>query len=363
MTPIKNRVVVAMSGGVDSSVALLRLVEEGYEAIGVTLKLWEYDGRNGSYCCSVEAINNAKIVCQSLGVPHYTLDYRNVFRENVVNYLVGEYFSGRTPNPCIRCNSRVRWGELFRHADLLRAHWMATGHYAQMDCSDAGRPVVKKGIDDRKDQSYVLWGIPTEALKRTLFPVGALTKEQVRRLAKEAGFVTAEIAESQEICFIPNDDYREFLTEFDPERSSREESGEFVLLGGETLGSHHGISKYTIGQRRGLGVTGPEAVYVQSIDSVTKKIVLAPRKEMFFDGCSVGELNWLQDPWERREIHVQIRYNHSGVSCRVQRSDNGTVTAEFESPQFAVTPGQSAVFYSHDELLGGGIIQEGHIHG
>lgn len=359
----ENRVIVAMSGGVDSSVALLKLLEEGYDAVGVTLKLWEHN--NSHYCCSIDAVNNAKMVCQTRGVPHYTLDYRDVFRKHVVSYLVEEYFSGRTPNPCIRCNTRVRWGALFRHADLLSARWIATGHYAQIDRSDPERPMIRKGVDARKDQSYVLWGIPGEALKRTLFPVGTMTKQEVRQLAKKSNLVTADVEESQEICFVPNDNYRQFLREYDPGRASREEPGEFVSEDGQPLGKHKGISKYTIGQRRGLGVTGPEAVYVQDIDPDTKGITLAPRRRIFSDGCSIKDLNWFRDLDEMengKSIEIQIRYNHPAVQCYIRHRDNGIITAEFESPQFAVTPGQSAVFYSEDQLLGGGIIQEGFVH-
>lgn len=366
----ETRVLVAMSGGVDSSVALLKVLEEGYEAVGVTMKLMEYSTNSGtrpahSYCCSVDAINNAKLVCQTVGVPHYTLDYQDVFRENVVNYLVEEYFSGRTPNPCIRCNIYLRWGALTGHADLLNAHWIATGHYARIDRTDPKRPVIRKGADPKKDQSYVLWGIPVETLNRTLFPLGSLTKQEVRKLAKDAGLVTADMAESQEICFIPNDNYRDFLYEYAPGRSEREEAGEFVSVDGSIMGNHKGISQYTIGQRRGLGISGPEPVYVRDIDPETKKITLSPRREMFFDGCTIENLNLFKDPGKIKNggpIQVQIRYNHKGVPCRISTSGNGTIKAEFESPQFAVTPGQSAVFYRGDVLLGGGIIKKGFTH-
>ena len=363
----KTRVLLAMSGGVDSSVALLKVIEEGYEAIGITMKLWDYSFQgetrsNRPTCCSIDAINNAKLVCQSLGVPHYTLDYQDVFRNCVINNLVDEYFSGRTPNPCIQCNTHLRWDALLKQADLLNAHWIATGHYARIDRSDTKRPVLRKGIDRKKDQSYVLWGIPGETLTRTLFPLGDLTKKEVRKLAKEAKLVSADVAESQEICFIPENDYRQFLRDYAPEKASNEQSGEFVSLDGEILGEHDGLSHYTIGQRHGLGVTGQGALYVQDIDPETKQITLVSRDKMYFTSCSIEKLNWFLDPDNIKDkIFIHIRYNHEGVACGIDHHTNGTITAQFKSPQFAVTPGQSAVFYSGDRLLGGGIITKGYL--
>lgn len=357
----KKRVLVAMSGGVDSSVALMKILEDGYEAIGVTMKLWELEGHE-SNCCSIDAINNAKLVCQSLGVPHYTLDFQEAFRENVVDYLVKEYFAGRTPNPCIQCNVHLRWGALLKQANLLSAYWIATGHYVRIDRTVPENPILKKGVDGKKDQSYVLWGISLEALKRTLLPLGTLTKREVRSLATEANLVSRDAPESQELCFVPDNDYRGFLQQYAPGKSSGEQTGDFISEEGQPVSKHRGISRYTIGQRRGLGVTGPEAVYVKKIDPDTKKITLAPRRNMFFDGCRVENLNWIMNPakWKNgNSVYVQIRYNHVGVPCELTENGDGAVTAEFESPQFAVTPGQSAVFYTGDQLLGGGIITEG----
>ncbi|MFQ6674506.1 MAG: tRNA 2-thiouridine(34) synthase MnmA [Fidelibacterota bacterium] len=366
----KNRVVVAMSGGVDSSVALLKLLDEGYDTIGVTMKLWESRDSEGnpvnqSYCCSVDAINNAKLVCQKLGVPHYTLDFQEIFRRKVVDYLVEEYVAGRTPNPCIQCNIHLRWGALMTQADLLNAHWIATGHYARVDRSNPEKPVLKKGRDDRKDQTYVLWGIPGETLRRTLFPLGNLTKIEVRQIARKGGLPTADVPESQDICFVPDNDYRRFLRDYAPEKMRKDLPGDFISYRGERMGKHSGISQYTIGQRRGLGVTGSDPVYVQNIDRRSRAVTLAQRSRMFFHACTVDNVNWLQDFHGRQNgepIRVHIRYHHEGVPCRVTDTGGGTVTVEFEKPQFAVTPGQSAVFYMGDELVGGGIITEGHLH-
>lgn len=363
----KNRVMVALSGGVDSSVALLKIVEKGYEAFGITMKLWEHNGTHSNHptCCSIDAINNAKLVCQTLGVPHYTLDYQDAFREHVIDYFVNEYYLGQTPNPCIQCNTHLRWGLLMKQADLLHTYWIATGHYARIDRTDPEQPAIKKGLDQKKDQSYVLWGIPRETVKRTQFPLGTFTKQEVRKLARESNLVTADVEESQEICFIPSNNYRQFLKEFNPGKASQEVCGDFISNDGQVLGKHHGISQYTIGQRRGLGITSSEAVYVQNIDPESNKITLAPRQKMLFDGCTVDNLNWLQEPADfmtEKDIRVHIRYNHDGTSFRIVKRDNGTITVEFESPQFAVTPGQSAVFYSGNLLLGGGIITKGFIH-
>lgn len=354
-----------MSGGVDSSVTLLKTVEAGHEAIGVTMKLWESSDADGtpstdSYCCSVEAINNAKLVCQEFSVPHYTLDYKDIFRRRVVDYLVEQYFAGFTPNPCIQCNIHLRWGALVRQADALDASWIATGHYARMDEVAGVGPVIRKGVDERKDQSYVLWGIDRKHLSRTLFPLGDLKKKEVRAIASEKGLVTADVAESQELCFLPDADYRRFLKEYAPERSKTEAPGAMVSSDGDVLGEHSGISNYTIGQRRKLGVTGPRPSYVRKIDRERNTITLAPRDGMYFTGCTISQPNWLVPPdrWPDGPVRAHIRYNHQGVESSVQENSGGTLTVEFKSPQFAVTPGQSAVFYGDDVLLGGGIIIE-----
>jgi len=365
----KNRVVVAMSGGVDSSVALLKIVEKGYETIGITMKLWDNRLNQSSFsshmtCCSLDAINNAKLVCQSLGVPHYTLDYQDVFRDRVINNFVDEYFSGRTPNPCVRCNTHLRWGALLQQADLLSANWITTGHYARIVWKNPQQPTLKKGVYRKKDQSYVLWGIPRETLTRTLFPIGDLTKKEVRKLAKEANLVTADMTESQEICFVPDNDYRQFLKDYAPEQTSQEKTGDFVSEEGQILGKHRGLSHYTIGQRHGLGVFGREPLYVRDIDPEFIQITLSAKHNMFFNGCIIEKLNWLQDLDIKKDnipVRILIRYNHDGVNCSLSSHDNGTITAKFESPQFAITPGQSAVFYSGDTLLGGGIITRGYI--
>ena len=363
---MNKRVLVAMSGGVDSSVALIKVIEEGFEPIGITMKLWESSDSDGtpstdSYCCSIEAINNAKNVCKKFGVPHYTLDYKEIFRKNVVDYLVDKYFTGITPNPCIQCNVHIRWGALFDKANDLDANWVATGHYAKIGKMENSGAIIRKGIDDNKDQSYVLWGIDPKLIPRTLFPIGDLTKQEVRIIAEKADLITANIKESQELCFLPNADYRRFLKEYAPNRTALEKDGIIISTEGETLGNHTGISQYTIGQRKKLGISGPKPSYVQHMDPSANTITVAPREKMYSPSCQVSQLNWLVPPenWPSNKIKTHIRYNHKGVKREIIISPKGIANVKFDEPQFAVTPGQSAVFYSDDILLGGGIILSG----
>tara|TARA_B100000029_G_scaffold301281_1_gene294157 strand:+ start:10157 stop:11248 length:1092 start_codon:yes stop_codon:yes gene_type:complete len=360
---MNKRVLVAMSGGVDSSVALIKVIEEGFEPIGITMKLWESSDSDGtpstdSYCCSIEAINNAKSVCNKFNVHHYTIDYKEIFRKNVVDYLVNQYFDGMTPNPCIQCNIHIRWGALFRKANDLEANWVATGHYAQIDKMKNFGPIIRKSMDENKDQSYVLWGIDQKLIKRTLFPIGNLNKKEVRKIAKNNDLITANIKDSQELCFLPNADYRRFLKEYAPNRAKSEKKGLIISTEGETIGSHSGLSKYTIGQRKKLGISGPRPSYVKNMDKTTNTITVAPREKMYFSSCQVSQLNLLVpiDHWPSNEIVTQIRYNHRGVMSKIELEPNGTINVKFDNPQFAVTPGQSAVFYSDNILLGGGII-------
>lgn len=365
MAKKQQTVLVAMSGGVDSSTALHRILEVGYTAIGVTMKLWEYHDGGGnllsdSNCCSINSINNAKLVCEQLGVPHYTLDHRLAFRQAVVDDFVTEYLQGRTPNPCVRCNIFLKWGSLMEQAGQFGADLIATGHYARIDRSGP-QPQLRRGLDPRKDQSYFLWGIDKNMLARTLFPLGELTKTAVRELAGSIALPTAREPESQEICFIPDNDYRRFLDEYAPAAAGRSKSGYFVTVEGHRIAPHTGIAGYTVGQRRGLGVSGPEPYYVRRIDPVSGDITLATRTGLDFSGCRVDQLNLLTNKPlnEIADLSVQIRYNHPGVKTTIDTLDGNSARLYFQQPQFAVTPGQSAVFYQDDVVLGGGIITEG----
>ena len=357
-----DKVLVAMSGGVDSSVALLKIVEMGYEAIGVTMKLWEYRDVGGnllddSNCCSVGAINNAKLVCDRLNVPHYTLDFTHVFQKSVVDNFADEYLAGRTPNPCVRCNSLVKWDAFVQQADKLGAAYIATGHYARVHHVN-GSSVLKKGKDPLKDQAYVLWGIPAHTLSRTLFPLGDLTKEEVRDIARQNEFETAEIPESMEICFVADNNYKRFLKDYVPEKMSKISAGDIVNESGEVVGEHSGYTDYTIGQRKGLGLSTPEPRYVSNIDPSNNRIKIGKKESLTEDNCEVSDVNWLVDnisfPFD---IKAQIRYNSPTIDATITQSENG-FSVQFLHPQIAVTPGQSIAFYKDDIVLGGGIIEK-----
>ncbi len=365
MTDKKKTVLVAMSGGVDSSTALHRILEAGYDAIGVTMKLWEFGDsssnlNNDSNCCSIDSINNAKLVCEQLNVPHYTLDHQLAFRKSVVDNFVSEYLAGRTPNPCVRCNIFLKWGSLLEQARQMGAELIATGHYARIT-RDGQQVRLRKGLDPRKDQTYFLWGIDQKTLNNTLFPLGDLTKTEVRSIAGKMELPNAQAPESQEICFIPDNDYRRFLESYAPRELEKLKSGDFIAPNGRRIGPHKGIVNYTIGQRRGLQVPGPEPYYVQAIDTANGDIQLSNRTGMYFSGCIVGDLNWLtKESITNLDCPtVQIRYNHPGVKAGFEVEANGRIRVNFREPQFAVSPGQSAVFYQDDIVLGGGIIQEG----
>lgn len=360
---MSERVLVAMSGGVDSSVALLKVLEAGYEAIGITMKLWEYrdvDGRlmGESGCCPVEAINNAREVCVTLGVPHYTLDFQEAFKARVIDDFVSEYLAGRTPNPCVQCNSHIKWDTFLQEADRLGAARIATGHYAIIDRDAAGSFRLLPGIDQAKDQSYVLWGIPRQSLPRTLLPLGNLTKKQVRREAARHNLPTADVAESQDICFVTDNDYPRFLEQVGGDQVASIGAGDIVDEGGQQLGRHPGYTHFTVGQRRRLGIAHSEPLYVKEIKPESNRIVVAPKTALFGQACLVGNLNWLVDqpPASSIQVTARLRYNSTGSPARL--IPNGeTVRLEFDQPQLAITAGQSAVFYDGQGVLGGGVIR------
>ena len=353
-----------MSGGVDSSVALLKIIEMGYDAIGVTMKLWEYRDVGGnlvndSNCCSVGAIQNAKLVCDRMDVPHYTLDFTDVFQKTVVDNFADEYLQGRTPNPCVRCNSFVKWDAFIDQADKLGAKYIATGHYANIQDTN-GSFVLKKGKDPLKDQAYVLWGIPANTLSRTLFPLGDLTKEEVREIARENKLETADVPESMEICFVADNNYKRFLKDYVPEKMDVVGTGDIVDESGKTVGTHDGYPNYTIGQRKGLGLSNPEPRYVTQIDPSLNQIVIGKKEALFENTCYMSQVNWLINPLDFPfEVEAQIRYNSNMVAAEI-RQNNSKYEITFNNPQSAVTPGQSIVFYHNDMVLGGGIIERAH---
>ena len=360
-------VVVAMSGGVDSSLAAALLHEQGYRVLGVTMKLWDYDAVGGDLerdglCCTIESIDDARAVCGRLGVPHYTVDLRRAFARSVIEDFVNEYDAGRTPNPCVRCNARIKWKVLFARARALGAEYIATGHYARLVRRADGAVALCRGLDERKDQSYALWGLPQEVLQRTLLPLGELTKDRTRTMARARRLATADQPESQEICFIPDDDYGRFLAEWNARHGRRSpalEPGPIRDREGRVVGTHRGVAYYTVGQRKGLGVALGRPQFVTRIDAPTKTIWIGGPEDLLADGLTAGETNWTlgTPPEPGTSVTAKIRYLHPGSAAKVAPGPDRTLSVHFDQPQRAVTPGQSVVLYIGDLVLGGGVIR------
>ncbi len=348
------RVVVAMSGGVDSSVAAALLKEEGYEVIGITLNLGP---RGNSRPRGVKAAMDAERVAERLGIPYYVLDLRDLFHEEVVRPFCREYSLGRTPNPCIRCNKFVKFGALLRKAEELRADFVATGHYARVEFDPSTeRYILKKGLDPRKDQSYVLYSLTQEQLGRILLPLGDFTKEEVRRLAKKMGLPVAG-DESQEICFVPDGGHPELVGRYFPEAVR---PGPILDRSGRVLGRHRGIAHYTVGQRRGLGLALGRPLYVVHIDPERNAVIVGGREDVAREGLIASEVNFVSIPrlTDPLRVTAKIRYRHPEAEATVFPLGDGKVFVRFSKPQMAVTPGQSVVFYRKDVVIGGGIIEE-----
>ncbi len=360
---MSKRVLVAMSGGVDSSVAALLLKEQGYEVIGAHMKLWDFvdvggdiyrDGR----CCTLDSITDCRFVCDAIGAPFYVLNLSAHFRDTVIDNFVSEYRSGRTPNPCVRCNSDVKWNAFLRKARELGCDFIATGHYAFIDQGANGRFFVRKGIDATRDQSYVLWGVSQEALSRTLMPLGGLLKSKVREIAHQHGLRTAAKPESREICFVVDNNYRRFLNDFEQKRGRQFEPGEIVHESGKVLGRHEGTAFYTIGQRKGLGISHPTPLYVQKIDVEKHEVVVGDNDGLFKNELVAEQINWVAaSPDEGSfEADVKIRYLHQPGRATVTPLTANSARVIFSDKQRAISPGQSVVFYDGDILLGGGLI-------
>ncbi|MFN4085759.1 MAG: tRNA 2-thiouridine(34) synthase MnmA [Spirosomataceae bacterium] len=357
-----GRILVAMSGGIDSSLAAVMLHEEGYEVIGMTMKTWDYASSGGNKketgCCSLDSINDARNVAVQLGFPHYILDIREEFGDYVIDHFTGEYLEGRTPNPCVLCNTHIKWDALLRRADRLDCEFIATGHYANLNQAN-DRYFVSKGVDTWKDQSYVLWGVSQESLSRTKLPLGHLTKATIRDMAKERGFFDlVNKSESYEICFVPDNDYRGFLKRRVEGLEERVRGGNFVLENGSIVGKHEGYPFYTIGQRKGLGVALGYPVYVTEIRKDTNEVVLGIEKDLDRPGMWVGKLNlqkyaWLDAPMETT---TKVRYKHEGSPALIEQIEADKIEVRFHEPVSAIAPGQAAVFYEGDDLIGGGWI-------
>lgn len=357
---MEKKVVVGMSGGVDSSVAAWILKKQGYQVIGVTMQIWqdqdlEQTEEQGG-CCGLSAVEDARRVARSLDIPYYVMNFKDVFREKVIDYFVSEYEAGRTPNPCIACNRFVKWESLLDRARAIGADFIATGHYARVERLPNGRYALRRSVTARKDQTYALYSLTQEQLSRTLMPVGAYSKDQIREMARELGLSVAAKPDSQEICFIPDNDYAAFIENY---RGRHMPEGNFVDLQGNILGRHKGISHYTVGQRKGLNLSLGRPVFVVQIRPETNEVVIGDSQDVFTRTLRCSRLNWMAAEGLKggeMKVTAKIRYSHEGAPCTVRQIGEDLAECVFDQPVRAVTPGQAVVFYQGDYVAGGGTI-------
>lgn len=353
---------MAMSGGIDSTVAAVMLKEQGYEVIGITMKTWDYQTSGGSGketgCCSLDSINDARAVAVEHGIHHFILDIRDEFGDAVINNFVDEYVAGRTPNPCVLCNTHIKWQALLKRADKLDCEFIATGHYAQSRFEN-GRHIISKGLDNNKDQSYVLWGLSQESLARTLLPLGKFHKTEIKQMASDWGYhELVQKSESYEICFIPDNDYRSFLKRKVEGLEDRVEGGNFVLTDGTVVGKHRGYPFYTVGQRKGLEIALGKPVFVVDIDVETNTVYLGEQHELQRRGMIVKNINLQKYESINGELEAltKVRYKDKGAMGIITQDDADTIKTVFHHGVSAIAPGQSAVWYEGDDVIGGGHI-------
>jgi len=351
---MKKRILVAMSGGVDSSTTAAILKREGHDVIGVTMQLWDYgDGEGG--CCSADDVRDARRVADQIGIPHYVVNYMNIFKKYIVEDFIGKYLSGKTPNPCVLCNQFMKFNFLLRRAMELGAEYLATGHYAGIE-EEGGRFYLRKAKDEIKDQSYFLFSLTQSELRRIIFPLGSMTKSEVRGIAKEMNLRVANKPDSQEVCFITGGDYRDFLkahTEIENKR------GEIVDMEGNVLGYHDGVFSFTVGQRRGLGIAKGKPLYVVKVDTEENRVVVGEEKDIFRTALIADNVIWADEPLSGgSQIKAKIRYRHRESDAVVHTQSSGEALVKFKTPQRAMTPGQAVVFYNGNRVLGGGWIRE-----
>jgi tRNA-specific 2-thiouridylase len=357
---MREKVVVGMSGGVDSSVAAYLLKEKGYEVIGVTMQIWQeqdvFEQSREGGCCGLSAVEDARRVAETLKIPYYVMNFRADFQRAVIDYFVSEYERGYTPNPCNACNRYVKWESLLHRAVEIGADYIATGHYARIERLANGRYTIRSSVTAAKDQTYALYNLTQEQLARTLMPVGEYTKEQIRAIAAEVGLPVASKADSQDICFVPDHDYAGFI---ERETGRAAAPGNFVDEQGNVLGTHRGIIHYTVGQRKGLGISAETPLFVKELRAKTNEVVLCRSEALFTDSCLVRDVNYMgvAELTGRTEATGKIRYSHKGSPCTVEPLSDGWLKCTFREPQRALTPGQAAVFYDGDHILCGGTIE------
>ncbi|HVZ41251.1 MAG TPA: tRNA 2-thiouridine(34) synthase MnmA [Candidatus Kapabacteria bacterium] len=361
----KPRVIVGMSGGLDSSVAAALLVEQGYDVVGITIKTYRYEDVGGNVgsdtsCCSLDGINDARRVAIRLGIPHYVYDFTERFGEEIIDYFVDAYLAGDTPNPCVMCNRKIKWAEMLRRADSLGADFVATGHYARIRRDqESGRYILSRGLDASKDQSYALWAVAQESLARTIFPLADLTKPESRAIAARLDLPVAGKQESYEICFIPDNDYTRFLRDNVPGLDERVKGGD-IVQDGRVIGQHAGFPFYTVGQRRGLGISSPDPLYVINIDASTNTVEVGGNDQLMHRGLRASNVNLIKYASidEPLRVTAKIRYKDEGAPATCRTLPDGTLDLLFDEPRRAITRGQSVVLYEGDDVVGGGVITE-----